>query len=161
MYVLPDTIMGSILTKILENLGTASTGVVHIHLFTNNITPSKANVLADFTELTTTEVPGYAPASANWYAGVPLRLNSGAWESPDSLADPNFTCSTSAPPSPQIVYGWFATDSTDAILLGSGVFGSPYIFSSIGDGFTLPGNPQLIQGLPGVLTCTLPDLEPN
>jgi hypothetical protein len=161
MYVLPDTIMGSILTAILAELGTASTGVVHVHLFTNNITPSKSNVLTDFTELTNVEVPGYAAASANWFAGVPHRLNSGAWEGPDSLADPNFTCTGTAPPSPQIVYGWFATDSTNAILLGSGVFGTPYTFTAIGDGFTLPGNPQLIQSLPGTLTCTLPDLEPN
>jgi hypothetical protein len=161
MFIVPDVLMSPIMTALQLQLGTAVTGLVHIHLFTNNITPTKNNVLTDFVELTNVEVPGYAPASANWFAGVPHRLNSGAWECPSSLADPNFVCTTTPPPAPQIVYGWFATDSTDAILKGSGLFAAPYTFTQIGDGFTLPGNPELVQSSGGVLTLNMQDLEPN
>ncbi len=161
MYVLPDSLIGAILTAILKTLGTTSTGLVNIHLFTNNFTPGKNTVLSDFTELTTGEVPGYAVAMANWFAGVPHRLNSGSWESPDSLADPSFACTGSAPPSPQAVYGWYATDTTDAILLGSGTFSTPYTFAQIGDGFTLPGNPTASQTDGQTVAAVFPDLEPN
>jgi hypothetical protein len=161
MFVLPDVTMGQLLTAIQAILGTVSTGLVHIHLFVNNLTPTKNNVLGDFTELTSAEVPGYAAASANWYAGVPRRLNTGAWEDPSSLADPSFICAGSAPGSPTTVYGWFATDSTNAILLGSGRFAVPFTFTLLGDGFSLPGSPQLLQASGGVVTWTGPDLEPN
>lgn len=159
MYVIPDANMAGVITAILAQLGTTGTGAVKIHLYTNNLSPTKANVLGDFTELTTMEVPGYAAASANWFAGVPFRQPTGGWEGPDSLADPSFVA-TGAPPSPQIVYGWFATDSSNAILLGSGQFTNPFTFSLSGDGFALPGNPVLTQTDNTTLTLTLPDLEP-
>ncbi len=161
MYVTPDNLMGALITAIEAVLGTTITGLVDVHLFTNNFTPTKSNVLADFTELTNVEVPGYVKKTANWFAGTPHRLNSGAWEAPNSLADPNFVCSGSAPPAPIPVYGFFLTDSTDAILLGSGLFAVPYTFTLLGDGFTLPGNPNLIQPNNTSLVLTFQDLEPN
>jgi hypothetical protein len=159
MFVIPDANMAGILTAIELAMGTAVTGLVHVHLYTNNLVPTKANVLADFTELTNIEVPGYAAKSANWWAGVPFRRNDGQWEDPSSLADPSFIA-TGPPPAPQIVYGIYLTDSTDAILLGSGAFVAPFTFSLTGDGFTLPGNPLLTQLDALTLTLTLPDLEP-
>lgn len=160
MFIVPDVLMGSILTAIEAALGTTITGVVHLHLFTNNFTPNKTNILADFTELTSVQVPGYVVPSANWFAGVPHRIASGAWEGPNSLADPNFVCTGAPPPSPQVVYGWYATDSTNAILLGSGTFAAPFTFSAIGDGFTMPGNPLLSQSDISTLQLSLQDLEP-
>jgi len=160
MYIIPDLNMAGILTALELQLGTAATGLVHIHLFANAFTPTNANILADFTELTNVEVPGYAAKNANWYAGVPFRQNGGAWEGPDSLADPAFVA-TGPPPAPVVVYGFFATDSTDAILLGSGNFTVPFTFTATGDGFDLPGNPVLVQ-LDGLtLTITFQDLQPS
>lgn len=159
MYVVPDSNMAGVLTAILAQLGTTGTGLLHIHLFSNNFTPTKNSVLADFTEVTNVEVPGYVPAHANFFAGVPFRTPAGSWEGPDSLADPTFLA-TGAPPAPQVAYGFFVTDTTDAILLGSGVFANPFTFFHAGDGFTLEGNPQLNQGDANTLTLTFPDWEP-
>jgi hypothetical protein len=161
MLTIPDVMMGPILTAIESSLGTVATGLVHVHLYTNNLTPTKSNVLADFTELTNVEVPGYVKKNANWFAGVPFRRQDGAWEDPSSLVDPDFVCSGSAPPSPQIVYGFFLTDSTDAILLGSGAFDVPFTFVQLGDGFTLSGNPALLQDTGNSLQLQLQDLQPS
>lgn len=159
MYIVPDAIMSALLTAIELQLGTAITGLVHVHLYTNNLTPTKNNILADYTELTNIEVPGYAAKSANWFAGVPFRRLDGSWEDPSSLVDPSFVA-TGPPPAPQVVYGFFITDSTDAILLGSGLFATPFTFVSTGDGFTLPGNPSLIQSDGNTLILSLQDLQP-
>jgi hypothetical protein len=160
MYVLPDVNMSGVLTALLAQLGTAGTGLIHVHLFTNSLSPSKTNVLADFTELTNVEVPGYAAALANWFAGTPVRQPTGGWEGPDSLADPSFLA-TGVVPSPIAVIGYFLTDSTDAVLLGSGAFGTPFTFTSLGDGFVLAGNPVLTQVDTNTLQVALPDLEPS
>ena len=159
MFIIPDANMPAILTAIAAQLGTAATGLVHVHLYTNNFTPDKNSLLAAFTELTAVEVPGYAAKSVNWFAGVPFRRNDGQWEDPSSLADPSFVA-TGPPPAPQVVYGFFLTDSTDAILLGSGLFDAPFTFQNTGDGFTLPGNLLLNQGDSTSLTLTFPDLVP-
>ena len=159
MLVVPDGLMAGIITAIMQALGTVTTGIVHVHLYTNLLTPTKLNVLTDFTELTSTEVPGYAAKSANWFAGVPFRRNDGSWEDPSSLVSPSFVA-TGPPPTPINVNGVFLTDSTDAILLGSGQFAAPFTFSSTGDGFTLPGNPSLLQNTGSTLQLTFQDLEP-
>lgn len=159
MFIVPDVSMSGLLTALLAQLGTVATGLIHVHLYTNSLSPSKTNVLGDFTELTNVEVPGYGPSPANWFAGSPVRQPTGGWEGPDSLADPSFLA-TGTVPSPIAVVGFFLTDSTNAILLGSGVFGTPFTFQSAGDGFVLPGNPVLTQTDPNTLTVTLPDLEP-
>jgi hypothetical protein len=160
MNVIPDANVGTLLTAMLLKLGTAVTGLTHLHLYTNDLTPTKTSVLGDFTELTNVEVPGYATGSVNWFAGVPFRRQDGVWESPSSLADPHFTA-TGTVPAPIVVYGFFATDSTDAILLGAGRFTSPFTFMAVGDGFVLPGNPSLNQADDLTLLFTFADLQPE
>lgn len=160
MYIVPDPLMGPLLTAIELAISTAITGLVHIHLFVNNITPTKTTILANFTELTNVEVPGYVAKSSNWFAGVPYRKMDGSWSDPNSLVDPSFVA-TGPPPAPQIVYGFFITDSTDAILLGSGLFLVPFTFVSTGDGFSLEGEPNLLQSDGNTLTLALQDLEPG
>lgn len=160
MDVIPDSTMSALLTAILLKMGTAVTGLLHLHLFTNDFTPDKDSVLGDFTELTNVEVPGYVEADVNWFAGVPFRRSDGSWESPNSEPDASFIA-TSAPPAPIVVYGYFLTDSTNAILKGSGRFTSPYTFELIGDGFTMHGNPNLIQPNGSQLVLNLADLQPE
>jgi hypothetical protein len=159
MDALPDTKMSDVITAIMASLGTVATGLVHVHLYTNNVTPTKSTLLADLTELTNVQVPGYSPKSANWFAGVPHRNANGSWEIPNSLADPAFIA-TGLPPIPIVVYGYFFTDSTDAILLGSGKFTSPFTFALTGDGFDLPTNPMLLQTDGLSLSVTLPNPQP-
>jgi hypothetical protein len=160
MMVVPDVLMSGLITAIEGVLGTAATGLVNVHLYTNVLTPTKNNVLGDFTELTNVEVPGYATKSANWFAGVPFRRQDGAWESPSSLVDPDFVA-TGPPPGPISVYGFFATDSTNAILLGSGAFTVPFTFVQTGDGLTLSGNPALLQQTGLQIQLQLQDLQPS
>lgn len=160
MNVIPDVMLPDILTAILLTEGTAVTGDVNVHLYTNNLVPTKASILADFTELTNVQVPGYATQLANWFAGTPFRRNDGAWESPNSEPDPSFI-GTTVPPAPQVVYGYFLTDSTNAILLGAGLFSAPFTYVEAGDGFTLHGNPSLAQEDDLTLTLTLVDLQPT
>ena len=159
MLIIPDGNMAAIITAIQLQLGTAVTGLLHVHLYTNLLTPTKSNVRADFFELTILQCPGYAAKSINWYAGVPFRTPLGAWEDPSSLADPSFIA-TGPPPIPVQVFGYFLTDSTDAILLGSGVFAIPFTFTFTGDGLTLEGNPSLNQPDASSIQLTFPDLQP-
>lgn len=160
MYVIPDGNMSGLLTAILAQLGTVGTGALKVHLYGNNLTPTRTSVLGDFTEVTNVEVPGYVAADANYFAGVPFRQPTGGWEGPDSLADPSFVA-TGAPPVPKVVYGFFVTDTTNAILLGSGVFNSPFTFTLSGDGFTLTGNPVLTQTDTDTIALVFPDWQPS
>ena len=159
MYIIPDANMSGLITAIMAQLGTAATGIIDIHLYTNDLVPTKTNVLADFTELTNVEVPGYSKKTVNWFAGTPYREQNGGWVDPNSLADPAFVA-TADPPAPQVVYGFFATDTTDAVLLGSGRFTSPFTFTKSGDGFRLADDPVLLQDTGGTVQILLPDLEP-
>lgn len=159
MYIIPDGNMAGIITAMMAQLGTALTGVLKVHLYTNNLSPTKTTVLADFSEATNVEIPGYTAASVNWFAGAPFRRPDGGWEDPDSVPDPSFVA-TGPPPSPQVVYGFFCTDSTNLILLGSGIFAAPFTFSLSGDGFTLEGNPVLAQTDDSTLALVMPDWNP-
>lgn len=104
-----------------------------ISLYTNNLTPTRNNVIADFTELTSVEVPGYAPVAIAWN-GTPIRNQDASWT--DEAAQAIFAASGS-PPSPQIVYGWFLQNAGKTALLGSGIFASPFTYTQSGDGFFL------------------------
>jgi len=104
-----------------------------ISLYTNNLTPTRTNVLADFTELTNVEVPGYAGVAIAWN-GTPVRNQDASWS--DEAAQAIFQA-TGAPPAPQIVYGWFLQNAGKTVLLASGLFAVPFTFVQTGDGFFL------------------------
>ena len=138
MYVLPDLLIKEIILAIETDTTMFPAGWV-VRLFVNNITPDKNTLLATLTEVTNVEVPGYAPVAGAWQ-GTPIRKATGEWE--DGGVGPLHFGATGAPPAPQIVYGWFATDAAKTVLLGSGLFLNPFTFSLSGDGFNLE---QLIQ----------------
>lgn len=105
-----------------------------IRLFTNAAAPSKNSVLADFTQLTNVEVPGYAAQAGGW-AGTFVRKQDGSWE---DLGAALLTFKASGPPpSPQQVFGWYATDAGNTTLLAAGLFTTPFTFTKTGDGFAL------------------------
>jgi hypothetical protein len=125
----------------LENSTALFPAGFKLHLYTNNVTPTQASLLADFTELTNVEVPGYAAASPAWN-GTPYRNQDGSWVDYQSVAD--FVASA-VPPSPQVVFGWFVTDSAATVLVAAGLLAQPFTYAQAGDGFGLEGQMKVVQ----------------
>jgi hypothetical protein len=99
------------------------------HLYMNNLVPSNANVLTDYTELTAGAFPGYA-AAATGLVGLPF-LNAAA-QIEQQLQDVNFQPS-SDPAGPVTIYGFFLTLHPVAgpdTLLGGCRYDVPYVISS-------------------------------
>lgn len=142
MYVIPDTLLPDVLTDIELDTNFFPAGFV-IRLYTNNLTPTKTNVIGDFTELTVVEVPGYAAVAPAWN-GTPVRKQDGSWEDLASLA--TFVAAGGPPPGPgTVVYGWYATDAAGTLLLGSGLFDTPFTFVQDGDGFSLEPSMNIVE----------------
>lgn len=84
--------------------------VLRIHLFQNNITPTKSNVLGDFTEAT---FDGYAA------------INIGTWSAPAvsghvaSSSPPQVTFSKTAGVTTNNIYGYYVTDAANSVLYWS------------------------------------------
>lgn len=133
MYQLPDPLIEEIILAIEADTTMFPAGWL-VKLFTNNFTPNAQNVVGDFTELTNVEVPGYAPVAGAWL-GSPVKKADQSWE--DQGAAPLPFKATGVPPSPQVVYGWYATNAAGTVVLGSGVFANPFTFSLLGHGFDL------------------------
>lgn len=138
MYQLPDPLMKEIILAI-ELDAVMFPGGWLVRLYTNDLTPSKTNVVADFTELTNVQVPGYAPVAGAWQ-GLPVRKPTGEWE--DGGVGPLNYAASANPAAPIVVHGWFATNAAGTVLIGSGRFASPFTFALAGDGFDLE---QLIR----------------
>lgn len=154
MYQLPDHLQMEIIVAVEADVLLFPPGWV-VRLFTNNLTPTKANVAADFTELTALAVPGYVPVAGVWN-GLPIRKQDGSWE--DNGAAPLQYAATAPPPAPQITYGWFATNAAGTVLIGSGKFATPFTFTLNGDGFDLEQKMNLLQNADGNYVLTL-DME--
>lgn len=133
MYQLPQTLVKELLLA-LENDATLFPSTIHVNLYSNNLTPGPGNVVADFTPITNTQVPGYASGTFSW-EGTPILSPTGVWE--DRSAAPIDFVATSNPSAPQICYGWFAADSSGLILKGSGIFPTPFTFTQAGNGIRL------------------------
>lgn len=134
MYVLPDAEMREVIIALETDVNLFPAGMT-LRLYTNNLIPGPTNVLADFTEATAVEIPGYAPATPAWL-GLPTRAQDGSWNDNMNLAT---FLANAPPPAPQIVYGWFLTDAAKTKLVGSGAFAQPFTFTRNGDGFNLEG----------------------
>jgi len=76
-----------------------------VHLFKNNLVPTPANVLADYTEVLVGDFPGYA-AIAITASGTPFI--DGAGNAAQIFTDPVFQPSAD-PAVPLTVYGYFVT----------------------------------------------------
>lgn len=133
MYQLPDVLIKELIVASEADATLFPAGWL-VRLYSNNLVPSKSNVIGDFTELTNVQVPGYAPVAGAW-AGLPIRKNDGSWE--DQGAAPLHFGATGPPPVPQVAFGWFATNAAGTVLIGSGRFTNPFTFTSTGDGFNL------------------------
>lgn len=114
-------------------------------LFTNAITPSNTNVVAD---LTVPLYTGYAAQAVTW--GPVVDLGGGTYGITSNLATFQPTGGTPN----DVIQGWGLTDSTGATLLAAGTFAAPIPIASvfdacvfavaIGFGGSLPGD--VIQG---------------
>jgi hypothetical protein len=122
---------------------TAGGQLLHAHLFTNNITPSIYNELADFTEVTVLEFPGYAPLAITPSGTVFMTPLPAAVQ---IFSDPVFQPS-GALSGPVTVYGYFVTlhPLTGAdTLLYSVKFTTPVIVQFATDAVAL--DPDIQQG---------------
>ncbi len=110
----------------------AAGNTIVVHLFKNNIVPTPANVLADFTEVVVGDFPGYAP-QAIVLTGTPFLNGGGNAEQifSDALFQPS-----SDPIAPLTVYGYFVVSHPLAgadVLLYSKRFDNPPIVAHATD----------------------------
>lgn len=109
--VYPDAGLIQILTNIVAP-------DFHLHLFSNNATPSDSSVLGDFTESVFT---GYAVKTLSHGTWVSLGVSSHI----GTFAYPTVVFSNTSGAA-ATVYGFFMTDTTNTILISAGLFdGSP------------------------------------
>lgn len=115
----------------------ASATALHVHTAKQPFTPSPA---LDVTTLVESDFGGYAPIdpatgvqlvyldAVTGLITVEMKPPAGGWH----------FLTTSSSNLPQNVYGWYLTDSTDAILYGSGLLAPPVGLTASGQGFDLP-----------------------
>lgn len=157
MFVLPDLLARTIPNVISETLA-GFAGLVTVHLYTNDFTPDKNSVLADFTEVSAVVMASYTPAFFK-LNGVTFRRLDGSWV-PAPGSSPALFVSDPAPTAPVTVYGFFLQNFFGAGFYGSGRFAAPFVFQSKGDGFDLDGFfSGLFDDLSGAFT--LPDPQPQ
>lgn len=154
MYIVPDPLMAGTILSIEADPTLFPAGGL-LRLYTNNFSPTPQNVLADFTQLTNVEVPGYAAAIQPW-DGTPYRNVDGSWS--DNGADVLFAA-TGPPPIPIVVYGWYTTNGAGTVLTGSGLLALPFTFRQTGDGFSLESLIKLQQTGGNQLALTLDQVQ--
>lgn len=81
-----------------------------LRLYKNNVTPSNANVLADFTEATFAGYASQVYTAANWPTAAAV-----AHVSTTSASVKTFTITSGT----QDIYGWYFTDSGGTVLLAA------------------------------------------
>lgn len=121
---------------------TAAGQTILVHLYTNNLTPSPQNVLADYIELTVGAFPGYV-AKQSTPNGTPF-INS-AGQAEQQMSDVLFQ-PASNPASPVTIYGAFFTLHPAAgpdTLLGGVRFDNPFVINSSTQ--AVPVDPDLSQ----------------
>jgi hypothetical protein len=153
MWVIPDLEVQEMILALETDLNIfPAAGVVR--LYTNDFTPTKSNVVGDFTQLTNVEVPGYVAVALAW-GGTPVRKQDGSWEDLGALI--NYSAAGGPPPAPIVVYGWYLTDAGNTAVFGSGRFASPFTFSADGDGFNLEPTFNALQqsGMEYLLTLDM------
>jgi len=110
---------------------------MHVHLSKQNFAPLLDTVLADFLEATFTGSAalnagtGTQPVYYDLLDGVltlQLLEPAGGW---------HWEC-TVTPASPETIYGYYVTDTADAVLLGCGLLPTPLTVALAGQGLDLP-----------------------
>jgi len=153
MYIWPDLSLQEIILALEADVTLYPAGMT-LHLFTNDFTPTRASVMADFTELTNVEVPGYAATTPTW-AGSPIRKNDGSWE--DWTDQNQFLAAGGPPPTPVTVFGWYLANAGNTVVASSGRFDTPFTFTDDGDGFSLKARLNVNQTA-GALTELIADM---
>jgi hypothetical protein len=113
---------------------------LHLHLFSNNVSPGDSTTLAALTECAFTGYAKQTLTAASWVSlGVSSHIG--------ALAYPTVTFSNTGGGS-TVVYGWYITDVADAILVSVGLLdGSPV---------TIPATIGTVSFIP-----TIGDLDQN
>jgi hypothetical protein len=126
MIVVTQTGASILLEKGLDGL----TAVVNLHLFKNDYAPAPNSLLADFEEA---DYSGYAAAVLTptpwpiFYQGIAQAVAVG----------PAVVFTPSGPTIPNVIYGYYVTDSTGTRLLWAERFAEAKIMNGVTTGFTL------------------------
>lgn len=137
--MIPSTVIQDAIVSLLatDAATLASLTAMHVHLAVSPFVPTPS---LDPTTITEASFPGYAAldptAGAQLFYVDPL----------DGLLTIEFKepvggwhfQTTGTPTPPQTVYGWYVTDSTDAILYGSALLTTPVPLTATGQGLNLP-----------------------
>ena len=103
-------------------------------LYSNNITPSDASVVGDFTEMTTGSMPGYAAVTIAAASFGTVTVGSHIAGS----SYPNVTFTRSTTGSAASAYGWYITDSGKTKVYAAARFASaPLTVTNAGDAIQL------------------------
>lgn len=106
------------------------TATVELHLYKNDVAPTPTSILADFTEA---DFDGYGPETitpVSW----PIFLKG---ISQAVAVGPAIVFSPTGSVTPNLVYGYFVTDSTGARLLWGERFEEEQVMNGVTTGFTL------------------------
>lgn len=110
---------------------------LHVHLFTNGLTPNPGMVIGDFTLATfdgSTPLEAGVGPQQNFYDPVTGRRTVqlieplGGWH----------WVTTGVTALPQDIYGYVVTDNTDAIVYGAARFDNPVNLTASGQGLDIP-----------------------
>lgn len=154
MFIYPDGNLQEIIAA-LESDIVLFPGGMTLHLFTNDLTPTRTTVKADLTELTNVEVPGYVATTPAWN-GTPFRRQDGSWE---DWTDQNlFLAAGGPPPAPIVVFGWYLANAAGTLVVASGRFDAPFTFVQDGDGFSLKARMNVNQ-VAGNLVEVITDMQ--
>jgi len=132
------SVLTAIVTAIADLLASPATpNQWKVKLFTNNLTPTPDNVIADFTVPTYT---GYSPLNlgddtpATTYVDpVTGKINIVL---PADVMMLTFPCNA-APAEPQTIYGYFVTDAAGTVLKGAERFETPIVISDVGQAVSI------------------------
>jgi hypothetical protein len=119
---------------LVASAGSVGMGIMHLHVYQNDITPAEGTVLADFIEC---DFPGYLPADCSLLTAPGFDSPSVAsWRTTDPVHIP--TLDEADPDQPG--FGMYITDSSDTVLYYASRFIDMFMFQF--GGFDLAITPR-------------------
>lgn len=129
--VTPTVAQITILQALIDALTTSE---VRVHLYQTDTPPVVSSVLGDFTEA---DFDSYAPIDL--VPNAPA-INPEGWAQAD-LPQAHFESAGAV--TPNVIYGYYLTDNTDALLLKAEQFDAPVTINEVGDYIDIQTNLQI------------------
>jgi len=128
----------AMMANIIAGVWKGGVGEAHaVCLFTNNITPTKNSVIGDFDEATFTGYTGIQAEEGNANFYIDPLTSELCVELVPPVGGFNFEC-TSAPASPEAIYGYYVVNFNTTQVLGAHKFENPISIAVANQAITLP-----------------------